>query len=41
VTDFDKIVQMDVEYIEKWSIMLDFILIVKTVKVLFSKTGAY
>jgi len=41
ITDFDKIVQMDVEYIEKWSLMLDFILILKTVKVLVSKTGAY
>lgn len=41
ITNFDKIVQMDVEYIEKWSLMLDFILILKTVKVLVSKTGAY
>lgn len=41
ITDFEKIVQMDVEYIEKWSLMLDFALILKTVKVLVSKTGAY
>jgi len=41
IQDFEKIVQMDVEYIEKWSILLDFFLIMKTIKVLVSKNGAY
>ena len=42
ISDFDKIVQMDIEYIEKWSLWLDVYLILKTVKVLLSKTkGAY
>ena len=41
INDFEKIVQMDVEYIEKWSLWLDFWLILKTVKVLISKTGAH
>jgi len=41
VNDFEKIVQMDVEYIERWSLLLDFWLILKTVKVLLTKTGAH
>jgi exopolysaccharide biosynthesis polyprenyl glycosylphosphotransferase len=40
VKDFDKIVQMDIQYIENWSLALDVILILKTAKVLVSKTGA-
>jgi lipopolysaccharide/colanic/teichoic acid biosynthesis glycosyltransferase len=41
IVDFEKIVKMDVEYIEKWSLILDCLLILRTVKVLASKSGAY
>jgi len=41
IQDFEKIVKMDVEYIEKWSILLDVVLILKTLKVLVKKNGAY
>lgn len=41
IQDFNKIVQMDVEYIENWSVLLDIILILKTLKVLVKKNGAY
>jgi len=41
ITDFEKIVQMDVAYIENWSLLLDIKLMFKTVKVLLFKKGAY
>ena len=41
IKDFEKIVQMDVAYIENWSLLLDIKLMFKTVKVLLSKKGAY
>ena len=41
IKDFEEVVQLDVTYIDNWSIFLDFKLIFKTVMVLFSKTGAY
>ncbi len=41
ITDFEKIVQMDVDYQRKWSILYDLVLILKTIGVVFSKKGAY
>jgi len=41
ITDFEQIVKMDIEYIEKWSLFFDFWLLCKTVIVLFDKNGAY
>ena len=41
IKDFEQIVKMDIAYIENWSLFLDIKLILKTVKVLFSKSGAY
>ena len=41
IKDFEQIVQMDVAYIENWSLLLDIKLIFKTVMVLLSKKGAY
>jgi lipopolysaccharide/colanic/teichoic acid biosynthesis glycosyltransferase len=41
VTDFEDIVKMDVEYIENWTLMLDCVLLLKTFKVVFNKSGAY
>ena len=40
ITDFEEIVRLDTEYIEKWSIGLDIKILVKTVGVLFRKDGA-
>ena len=41
ITDFEQVVQMDVAYIDNWSLLLDFKLIFKTVNVLLNKKGAY
>lgn len=41
ITDFERIVQLDVAYIDNWSLLLDFKLMFKTVMVLLNKTGAY
>jgi lipopolysaccharide/colanic/teichoic acid biosynthesis glycosyltransferase len=40
VNDFEDIVQMDLDYQEKWSVLYDLQLIVKTVWVVFNKHGA-
>ncbi|WP_029320992.1 sugar transferase [Butyrivibrio sp. AE3004] len=41
ITSFEKVVELDLEYIDNWSLMLDFKIILKTVKVLISRRGAY
>lgn len=41
VTSFDEIVQMDIEYIDTWDLLLDFKIILKTVAVLVKHEGAY
>jgi len=41
VKSFEEIVQMDVEYIDNWNLLLDIKIILKTVFVLFNKNGAY
>jgi exopolysaccharide biosynthesis polyprenyl glycosylphosphotransferase len=38
---FARTIELDVEYIENWSLWLDFTILLKTVKVIFSKEGAY
>lgn len=40
VTDFEDIVQMDLDYQSKWSVLYDLKLLVKTVWVVFAKKGA-
>jgi lipopolysaccharide/colanic/teichoic acid biosynthesis glycosyltransferase len=40
VTDFEDIVQMDLDYQAKWSVLYDLKLLVKTVWVVFAKKGA-
>ena len=40
ITNFEEVVKLDTEYIENWSIGLDIRLLVKTIKVLFTKDGA-
>ncbi|MDZ8235964.1 MAG: sugar transferase [Nostoc sp. ChiQUE01a] len=41
IKDFEDIVHMDLEYQRKWSITYDINLILKTLKVLLTKSGAY
>ncbi len=41
VEDFEQIVQMDIAYQEKWSVAYDFILILKTIKAVLVKDGAF
>ncbi len=41
ITDFNKVVELDTEYIDKWSLGLDFIIILKTVRVLLLRKGAF
>jgi len=41
VKDFEEVIKMDLQYIENWSILLDFRLLLKTFQVLFEKRGAY
>ena len=40
ITDFEEVVKLDTEYIEHWSIWLDIRIILRTVGVLFTKSGA-
>ncbi len=41
ITDFEKVVSMDIEYQRKWSVAYDLSLILKTIRVVLLKTGAY
>jgi exopolysaccharide biosynthesis polyprenyl glycosylphosphotransferase len=41
VTDFNKVVELDTEYIDKWSIWLDIKIIIKTVGQLFKHENSY
>lgn len=40
ITDFEEVVRLDTEYIEKWSLGLDIKLILKTILVVFNKKGS-
>ena len=37
ITDFDEVVQLDIEYIDNWNIFLDFRIMIKTVLQIFNK----
>lgn len=41
ITDFDQVVDLDLKYIDQWSVWLDVRILLKTAVVLFSKSGAY
>ena len=41
ITSFDEVVELDVDYIDSWSIWMDFRIMFKTVAVLFEHEGAY
>ena len=40
ITDFDEIVKLDLEYIDNWSLLLDFKIIFKTILVVLRGSGA-
>ncbi len=40
ITDFEKVVELDTEYIENWNLRLDFKIICKTFKVVIQRRGA-
>lgn len=40
ITDFDEVVRLDTEYIENWSLGMDFGILLKTVKVVLKESGA-
>ena len=41
ILNFDDVVQLDIRYIEQWSLSLDFQILLKTIQVVLQKTGAY
>lgn len=41
ITDFDEIVSLDTEYIDKWNVLLDFRIMIKTILQVFTKKGAF
>lgn len=40
ISDFDEIVRLDLEYIDNWSLKLDFKILAKTIWVVFARKGA-
>ena len=40
IQDFEKIVELDKEYINNWSLLLDLKILIKTVSVVIKKEGA-
>ena len=40
ITDFDEIVELDTQYIDRWNVLLDFQILLKTVLQVFRKKGA-
>lgn len=41
ILDFEQVIKLDLNYIENWSIWLDFEILFRTVKVVLKKEGAY
>lgn len=41
ITDFEKVVNLDVQYMESWSLWLDLQILLKTILVVLGKKGAY
>ncbi|MDE6209330.1 MAG: sugar transferase [Lachnospiraceae bacterium] len=41
ITDFAEIVSLDTEYIDKWNVLLDFRIMIKTVLQIFTRKGAF
>jgi lipopolysaccharide/colanic/teichoic acid biosynthesis glycosyltransferase len=40
ITDFDEVVKLDLQYIDNWSLGLDFKIILQTIGVVFKGKGA-
>lgn len=40
ITDFDKVVALDIQYIDNWSVWLDIKIMFKTILILFTRKGA-
>ncbi|MBW4444561.1 MAG: sugar transferase [Plectolyngbya sp. WJT66-NPBG17] len=41
IDDFEQVIHLDVSYVENWSLWLDLSILLKTVKVVLQKAGAY
>ncbi|MEA5580242.1 sugar transferase [Nodularia harveyana UHCC-0300] len=41
ILDFEQVINLDLHYIENWSLKLDFEILFRTIKVVFLKEGAY
>jgi len=41
IEDFDEIVRLDLYYIDKWTIWLDILILLKTVRAVFAGSGSY
>ncbi|MCR4756137.1 MAG: sugar transferase [Lachnospiraceae bacterium] len=41
ITDFDEVVELDLRYIDNWSLSVDIAILIKTVGVLLTRKGAY
>jgi exopolysaccharide biosynthesis polyprenyl glycosylphosphotransferase len=41
IVDFEDVIRLDVAYIQNWSLMVDFQILLRTIKVVFRKEGAY
>ncbi len=39
--DFDDLVKLDFLYLERWSVFLDFVILLQTIPAVFSRRGAY
>ena len=40
IKDFEEVVKLDCEYIDNWSLELDFKILVKTVGIVFARKGS-
>lgn len=41
ILDFERVINLDLNYIENWSLKLDFEILLRTIKVIFNQEGAY
>ena len=39
--DFDELVRLDFLYLERWSVLLDLTMLVKTIPAVFARRGAF